>query len=229
MTTSPNPPGEPIPAGPATLPPSSPTPRGRVPPAEREEQVLGLARELFVERGYTLASMDEIARRAGVSKPMIYELVGSKEALYDRCVERAGEELARVVTEAVLSTEDPLSRIRVGAIAFLHHVAERGGGWDLLLTTGPDPSDAPIWRIRRQQAELLTRLTADTVAEMGVELDQWRIEAMAHAVNSAFEGLAFWWRSRPGVTAEELVDWMATLVVPGLVALAEGQGPEPGR
>ncbi|MCK9248692.1 MAG: TetR/AcrR family transcriptional regulator [Solirubrobacteraceae bacterium] len=202
-----------------------PTPRGRVPPAERDEQVLGLARELFVERGYVQASMDEIARRAGVSKPMIYELVGSKEALYDRCVERAGEELALVITEAVQSTDDPLSRIRAGAIAFLNHVAERGGGWDLLLTSGPEPGDEPIWRIRRQQAELLTRLTAETVADLGVELEPWRIEAMAHAVNSAFEGLAFWWRQARDVSAEELVDWMATLVVPGLVALA--QRPDP--
>src|ERR1700694_3670082 len=67
---------------------------GRVPRALRELQILNLAEDLFAEQGFTGASMDELARRAGVSKPVIYTLVGSKEQLYRRCVERFSEELA---------------------------------------------------------------------------------------------------------------------------------------
>jgi len=52
---------------------------GRVPRAVRERQLLELAEELFAERGYGGASMEELARRAGVTKPVVYELFGSKE------------------------------------------------------------------------------------------------------------------------------------------------------
>jgi len=54
---------------------------GRVPRELRERQLLELAEELFGERGYAGASMDELARRAGVTKPVVYELFGSKDSV----------------------------------------------------------------------------------------------------------------------------------------------------
>lgn len=63
--------------------------RGRVPRDVRERQIVALAEALFLERGYQGASMEELARRAGVSKPIVYDLVGSKEQLFDACVARA--------------------------------------------------------------------------------------------------------------------------------------------
>ncbi|WP_320671579.1 TetR/AcrR family transcriptional regulator [Patulibacter defluvii] len=201
--------------------------RGRVPRAVRERQVLQLARELFAERGYQQASMDELANRAGVSKPVVYDLVGSKEALYLRCVDLAGEELAGVVTKGVLSEEDPEARLRAGAIAFLRWVAEEGGGWDLLLTAGPEPGAEPILQVRAQQSALLTMLTSETLKEMGVQLDRWRVEAIAHAVNTAFEGLAVWWRENQQVPVEELVDWMAEIFFPGIKAIADSPHARP--
>jgi AcrR family transcriptional regulator len=201
--------------------------RGRVPRAVRERQVLALARELFAERGYQQASMDELASRAGVSKPVVYDLVGSKEALYLRCVELAGEELAQVVTKGVLSQEDPDARLRAGAIAFLEWVAEEGGGWDLLLTAGPEPGAEPLIQIRAQQSALLTMLTGETLTQMGVELDQWRVEAIAHSVNTAFEGLAIWWRANQQIPVTELVDWMAEIFFPGIKAIADSPHARP--
>src|SRR3954462_14623649 len=60
---------------------------GRVPRAVRERQLVELGEELFAERGFAKASMDELARRAGVTKPVIYELFGSKEGLFRACLE----------------------------------------------------------------------------------------------------------------------------------------------
>lgn len=195
-------------------------PHGRVPRAVREQQVLGIAESLFAERGYQGASMDELASRAGVSKPVVYDLVGSKESLYLRCVERAGRALAEVVAGAALTETDPEARMRAGAVAFLRFVAEEQGGWDLLLTAGPEPGAEPILAIRAQQSALLTVLTRETVEGLGVHLDEWRIEALAHALNGAFEGLAYWWRANRDVPPEELVDWITTLFYPGIRALA---------
>jgi AcrR family transcriptional regulator len=195
-------------------------PHGRVPRAVREQQVLRIAEALFAERGYRGSSMDELASRAGVSKPVVYDLVGSKESLYLRCVERAGRALAEVVASAALTETDPERRMRAGAIAFLRFVAEERGGWDLLLTAGPEPGAEPILAIRDQQSALLTTLTRETVDALGVVLDEWRIEAMAHALNGAFEGLAYWWRQNRDVPPEELVDWITALFYPGIRALA---------
>jgi AcrR family transcriptional regulator len=195
-------------------------PHGRVPRAVREQQVLGIAEALFAERGYQGASMDELAARGGVSKPVVYDLVGSKESLYLRCVERAGRTLAEVVSGAALTETDPEARMRAGAVAFLRFVAQEQGGWDLLLTAGPEPGAEPILAIRAQQSALLTVLTRETVEALGVQLDEWRIAALAHALNGAFEGLAYWWRENRDVPPEELVDWITALFYPGIRALA---------
>lgn len=195
-------------------------PHGRVPRAIREEQVLAVAEQLFAERGYQHASMDELAVRAGVSKPVIYDLVGSKEALYLRCVQRAGQALAEVVSAAAMTETGPEQRLRAGAVGFLRFVAERHGGWDLLLTAGPTPGDEPIHRIRAQQTALITGLVRETLASLPIELESWRIEAMAVAINGSFEHLAYWWRENPQIDADDLVGWITGLLLPGIQALA---------
>ena len=200
--------------------------RGRVPRPVRERQVLDLARGLFAERGYQQASMDELAARAGVSKPVIYDLVDSKEALYERCVAETASELAQVVTDAVLSVESPEERLRVGATAFLRWVAERHGGWDLLLAPGPSPGAEPILAVRKQQSALLTTLLRETLAEQGMALDAWRLEALGAALNTGFEGVAFWWRERRDVDAEELVDWLTSVYLPGIRAIVDSPHAE---
>ena len=68
---------------------------GRVPRAVRQRQLVELGEELFAERGFAKASMDELARRAGVTKPVIYELFGSKEGLFNACLEGLALRLAR--------------------------------------------------------------------------------------------------------------------------------------
>ena len=74
---------------------------GRVPRAVRERQIVELAEKLFSERGYPGSSMDELARRAGVTKPVVYELFGSKDGLFRACLERSAERLAALVAAAV--------------------------------------------------------------------------------------------------------------------------------
>src|SRR5690242_21942838 len=76
-------------------------PHGRVPKEVRRRHVIGLARELFTERGYNGTSMDELARRADVSKPVVYDLVGSKEELFRDVMTLEAEDLSRQISEAV--------------------------------------------------------------------------------------------------------------------------------
>src|SRR5918996_3486636 len=92
---------------------------GRVPRAVRERQVVELAEALFAERGYAGASMEELSRRAGVTKPVIYELFGSKDGLFRECVERAVAGLAESIVEAFRAEAEPEAKLRAGGLAFL--------------------------------------------------------------------------------------------------------------
>src|SRR5262245_60846460 len=108
-------------------------PRGRVPREVRRKHVIALASELFTERGYVGTSMDELARRADVSKPVVYDLVGSKEELFRDVMTLEAEELARRISDAVAHELVPEERLRAGAVAFFRFVGERKEAWASLM------------------------------------------------------------------------------------------------
>ena len=185
-------------------------PHGRVPRAVRERQIVGLAEELFGERGYAGASMDELSRRAGVTKPVVYELFGSKEGLVRACLERWAERLAASVADAVRAHEDPEARLRAGGLAFLRFAADNRVAWELMFEKRF--SDA-MMDLRRRQAALI-RALMEEIAPAGV--DPREVDAAAHAVNSAYEGAALWMWEHPETPTEELADWIVDLLLPGL-------------
>ncbi len=192
-------------------------PHGRVPRAIRERQVVEEAEALFAERGYQGASMDELARRVGVSKPVVYDLVGSKEALFSRCVQSAAATLAQRVAEAVSDSKTLPERVRAGALAFFRFVAEQRLAWAILFadeSAGRFASEAS--GIRRRQAELVAGLIADTAAHEGARTDPLQIDALAHAINGFNEALARWWADHPEVEAEAVAGWSSELLLGGL-------------
>lgn len=197
---------------------------GRVPRAVRERQILDLAEELFAERGYEGASMDELARRAGVSKPVIYDLAGSKEGLFQRCFERSGDELAERVAEAVDAARgDFAQELRASTLAFLRFVDEHDRAWAMLfsLDTGGRTARA-VDAIRERQARFVAARLLDLAAEHGVALEPRRAEAIAFALNGSYEALAHWRRAHPGASSEELATWLVEFALPGLAALFAG-------
>jgi AcrR family transcriptional regulator len=184
---------------------------GRVPRPLRERQLLELAEHLFAERGYGGASMDELARRAGVTKPVVYELFGSKDGVFEACVARSIDRLAEDVVDAVRSETEPEARLRAGGIAFLRFAAENRVAWDLMSMGGRFAEQAR--RARSSQAELVRGL----MAEIAVEgTDPRELGVAAHAVNAAYEGVAQWMWEHPDIPIERLADWVVQLLLPGL-------------
>ena len=184
---------------------------GRVPRAVRQRQLVELAEQLFAERGYGGASMEELCRRAGVTKPVVYELFGSKDGLFRECVERAVAGLAESIVEAFRAEAEPEAKLRAGGLAFLRFARDNRVAWDLLGLQGRFADQAAA--IRRGQAELIRELMAE-LAPPGV--DPRELEATAYAVNSAYEGVAHWMWEHPDIPIERLADWTVELLLPGL-------------
>ena len=201
---------------------------GRVPRAVRERQLVELGEELFAERGFAKASMEELARRAGVTKPVIYELFGSKEGLFEACLEGLAMRLAESIAEAARGADeagvtaggaggaasaaapDPEARLRAGGLAFLRFAAENRVAYELLYEGRF--SDAAV-RVRRRQAALILELMREIAAD---DVDPRELEVAANAVNSAYEGVAHWMWDHPEMDVEELADWTVELLLPGL-------------
>lgn len=189
---------------------------GRVPRAVRERQLVELGEELFAERGFAKASMDELARRAGVTKPVIYELFGSKEGLFEACLEGLAMRLAESIAEAARGADqaggapDPEARLRAGGLAFLRFAADNRVAYELLYEGRF--SDAAV-RVRKRQAALILELMREIAAD---DVDPRELEVAANAVNSAYEGVAHWMWDHPVMDVEELADWTVELLLPGL-------------
>ena len=189
---------------------------GRVPRPVRERQLVELGEELFAERGFAKASMDELARRAGVTKPVIYELFGSKEGLFRACLEglalRMAEEIADAARAADRAGEapDPEARLRAGGLAFLRFASENRVAYELLYEGRF--SEAAV-SVRRRQAALILELMRELAPE---NVDPRELEVAANAVNSAYEGVAHWMWDHPEMDVERLADWTVELLLPGL-------------
>ncbi len=187
---------------------------GRVPREVRSRQILTVAEELFIERGYRHASMDELARRVGVSKPVVYEIAGSKEFIYRACVSRWADELADCVRSAVHGATG--DRLHAGALAWFTFVASHRQRWFMLISSDDRPSSDEIEQVRRRQADLVVELVAETIPGL---LDRRPVEAIAWAMNGAFESLALWWNENPDIPAETMASFVTDLVTPGISAL----------
>lgn len=184
---------------------------GRVPRPVRERQLLELAEALFAERGYAGASMDELARRAGVTKPVVYELFGSKDGLFGACVDRSIERLAADISNAVRAQDEPEARLRAGGLAFIRFAAGNRVAWDLMSMGGSFEEKARA--VRSSQAELIRELMAEMARD---DVDERELEVAAHAVNAAYEGVAHWMWAHPDVPIEQIADSIADLLIPGL-------------
>lgn len=194
-------------------------PGKRVPRDVRRAQIIELAAELFAERGYQGASMGELARRAGISKPVIYDLIGSKEDVYRASTETVVLEAGELIAAAVAQHEDIRAQLRAAALAAFRFAAKHERASAALFGSDAAQFADEIGWMRRQRGEMLAGLLAAEGARRGRAVDPRRMQAIGHLLGGAFESIALWWREHPDVPAETLADWFADLVGPGVEAL----------
>jgi AcrR family transcriptional regulator len=187
----------------------------RLTAAARRAQLIEVGRAVFARRGYEATSMEEIAERAKVSKPIVYEHFGGKEGLYAVVVDREVEHIVARIVEA-MSTGSPRERLERAALAFLTYVKERPDGFGVLLR------DAAPSRRSGQMPALMYDL-ADRVG--GVFAEQFRnagydakaAPIYAHALVGMVAFVGQWWtESRKPPPAETVASHLAALGWMGL-------------
>lgn len=112
--------------------------RTRMTGAERRQQLLEIGRTLFAAKGFEGTSVEEIAAKAGVSKPVVYEHFGGKEGLYAVVVDREMRRLLDMVTSS-LTAGHPRELLEQAAFALLDYIEEYTDGFRILVRDSPIP------------------------------------------------------------------------------------------
>ena len=176
--------------------------------------MLRAAGEVFSAHGFHDASMDQIAARAGITKPMLYNYFGSKLGLYRAYARSSGTELLRGLRDAAAPDAPVQERLWAGILAFLGHVEEHPARWTVLqtqTTAQGDPMAAEVREWRERAAAMLQTFFGD--------------EAFAHAFTGACESVASWWLAHPDRPKPEV----AAVLMSIAVAHAPTASPSPSR
>jgi AcrR family transcriptional regulator len=114
--------------------------RARMTSAERREQLIEIARSLFAERGFEGTAIEEVAARAEVSKPIVYEHFGGKEGLYAVVVDREVRQLLSMMRSS-LTAGHPRELLEQAALALLDYIEESSDGFRILVRDSPIGSE----------------------------------------------------------------------------------------
>jgi AcrR family transcriptional regulator len=196
-------------------------PRRRLSAAQRREQILAAAQEVFARHGYHGSSLDEIAHASGTSKALIYEHFESKRELHETLLtEHAGELFDRFAANAARGASGE-ERLRSGVDAFFGWVQERPDAWRALFRDAADPELSPmIDRLQAQAAQAIAALMPPGAPDA----DPLQVEMFGQLTSGACQALANWWGEHPEVPREVLVERVLAFCWTGMERL-QGAAP----
>jgi AcrR family transcriptional regulator len=191
-------------------------PRGaRMPRRERRAQLLSSALEVFVAQGYHAAAMDDIAERAGVSKPVLYQHFPGKLELYLALLDNACDQIIENCRLALDSTHD--NKLRVGATvdAFFEYVALDTGAFRLVfesdLTNEPAVREH-VERVTTECAALIAHVIRD---DTGLPDDASYLLAVS-LVGMAQVSARFWLKEAGGISRTDAAALVSALAWRGI-------------
>ena len=186
----------------------------RLTSSARRAQLVDVGRSVFAKRGYEGASLEEIADRAKVSRPVLYEHFGGKEGLYAVVIDREMEYLVRRIAEAV-SQGPPRERLEAGALAFLTYAKDHPDGFAVLT------HDAPVTTARGGMSSLLSDV-AERVGDVfsaafkNAGYDPKAAPIYAHALIGMVTFVGQWWMDAKKPPVEDVAAHIAALAWMGL-------------
>ncbi len=188
---------------------------GRLPRTARRRQLLDAALAVFVAQGYHAAAMDDIAEKAGVSKPVLYQHFPGKRDLYLALLDESAASLLEAVRAALASTTDNKLRVRATVRAYYTYVEDKTGAFRLVfesdLTGEPDVRER-VEAVGRKCAELISHVIAE---------DTGLPEPESRLLGAGLAGIAqvtarAWASDESTITAEEAIDLVSSLAWRGI-------------
>ena len=183
---------------------------GRLPRRERREQLLSSALEVFVAQGYHSAAMDDIAERAGVSKPVLYQHFPGKLELYLALLETSCDAMIANCAAALESTHDNKQRVAAAIEAFYEYVAADTGAFRLVFESDLTNEPAVRGQIERVTDECATLIASVIHDDTGLPDPASRLLAVS-LVGMAQVSARFWLADGAGIKRSD-----ATALVSGL-------------
>lgn len=179
------------------------------------------AREVFAERGYAAASIDAIARRSGVSAPILYDHFASKLDLHGRLLERTRDELLAMWREALAVEAPDEERFPLAIDAWARYVEANPYAARMFFreTTGDPGAIAVHERVLAESHTALAQILGGEQAG-GPEA----LEMAAVVMRSGLTGLAVWWLDHPDVTRDRIVATSVNVIWVGLERVRRGEG-----
>jgi AcrR family transcriptional regulator len=178
--------------------------RRRLPAAQRRETLIAAASEVFAQRGYDRASLDQVAERAGVTKVIVYRHFGSKKDLYMQLLAIHRDQLLGTLARG-MRAEGPLAeRVPAVADAWFCYVETHTFAWRMLFqdTTG-DPDIRALHAGMRDTAR--AAISALLSGERSLRLAREMHEPVAELLRAAMTGLALWWLEHADIPRATLV------------------------
>jgi AcrR family transcriptional regulator len=195
-------------------------PRKRMSAAERREQLLDVARGAFAEKGFDAVSVEEIAQRAGVTKPVVYEHFGGKEGIYAVIVDREVNEILARLSRA-LQVKSARARVEAAADEFLGYNDDRPDGFRVLLRDTSQVEGA-----RTTWTTVLGDIADQVDQQLSTELDERGFERhvaplYSRAVIGGIANVGQWWLETGRPSRAEVAAHIANLVFNGLRGLEQ--------
>src|ERR671921_1608722 len=212
-------PSRPVPAPPAQRR------RARLPRGARRVQLLQAAQDVFVAQGFHAAAMDDIADRAGVSKPVLYQHFPGKRELYLALLEEHVSELADRVADAMGATDDNRERVDAAVGAYFDFIDSEGEAFRLVFESDlrNDPDVRAI--VDRGTGVCVEAIAEVIAADTGA--DPERALLLASGLTGLSETSARWWLPRKGtVSRDEAVALVSALAWRGISGFPRIEGGE---
>ncbi|WP_235984975.1 TetR/AcrR family transcriptional regulator [Actinomyces trachealis] len=197
---------------------TKPTKRTRMSASERREQLIDVSRTLFAEKGFEAASIEEIAQRAKVSKPVVYEHFGGKEGLYAVIVDRELTAIYSTITAALAPSTSTSASLVVerAALALLSYIEDSPDGFRIL-SAGNDRGAGTYSTLLADVAIQVSGILASQFQAHG--LDPRTAPLYAQMLVGIVAMPSQWWIENPAMSKEAVASHMVNLAWNGLRAL----------
>jgi AcrR family transcriptional regulator len=188
---------------------------GRLPRRERRAQLLDSALKVFVAQGYHAAAMDDIAERAGVSKPVLYQHFPGKLDLYLALLDAACDDVIDNCRQALAATHDNKTRVAAAMAAFYAYVAADGGAFRLVFESDLTSEPAVREHVERVTTECAAMIADVIHDDTGLPGEASRLLAVS-LVGMAQVSARFWISEAAGIDQAQAVELVSGLAWRGI-------------